>query len=168
MSGVARGTLFLFARQVRFFERHSPQNQTPRAGGWVKTNYGGVKRQAQWGKEKTVRLSAPLDLGSAASSESWKDSHFWFEETHSQTSCLRGRDDAGGKKGKFPHKRNGGIVGGGASTWKILLRVPSNQFQFDSQNGGMKYHSSFHLGLGSLRETRVDRYPSHPSKWSLW
>lgn len=70
----------------------------------------------------------------------------------------------GGKKGKFSHKRNGGIVGGGASTWKILLRVPSNQFQFDSRNGGMKYHGSFHLGLGSLRETRVDRYPSHPSK----
>lgn len=60
-----RGSLFLFARQVRFFERHGPQNQTPRAGGWVKTNYGGVKRQAQWGTEKTATFSAPLDLSSA-------------------------------------------------------------------------------------------------------
>lgn len=65
MSGVVRGSLFLFARQVRFFERHSPQNQTPRAAGWVKTNYGGVKRQAQWGTEETGRFSAPLDTVSA-------------------------------------------------------------------------------------------------------
>lgn len=47
MSGVMRGSLFLFARQIRFFGRHGPQNQTPRAAGWVKTNYVGVKRQAQ-------------------------------------------------------------------------------------------------------------------------
>lgn len=60
-----RAVCFCFARQVRFFERHGPQNQTPRAGGWVKTNYGGVKRQAQWGTEKTARFSAPLDLSSA-------------------------------------------------------------------------------------------------------
>lgn len=64
-SGVMRGSLFLFARQIRFFRRHGPQNQTPRAAGWVKTNYVGVKRQAQWGTEKTARFSAPLDTVSA-------------------------------------------------------------------------------------------------------
>lgn len=64
-SGVVWGSLFLYAKQVRFFQRHSPQNQTPRAAGWVKTNYGGVKRQAQWGTEKTARFSAPLYTVSA-------------------------------------------------------------------------------------------------------
>lgn len=41
------GSLFLFARQVRFSERRGAQCQTHKAGGWVKTNYGGVKKPAQ-------------------------------------------------------------------------------------------------------------------------
>lgn len=45
------GSLFRFAGQVRFFERRG--RQAPTAGSSVKTNYGGVKRRAQWGTAKT-------------------------------------------------------------------------------------------------------------------
>lgn len=63
-SGLRQGSLFLFARQVRFFETHGLQNQTPVARSLVKTNYSGVKRDAQCCTENKARFSALIELSS--------------------------------------------------------------------------------------------------------
>lgn len=166
-----QGSLFLFARQVRFFERHGPQNQTPRAGGWVKTNYGGVKRQAQWGTEKTARFSVPFDLSCAG--QQWESVgqnsvvYTWFEEIYSQMATwqlvFEGRVIACVRMSAINcfliinNVASGGEMYTCHSNWSELIFIQQQRAMTAQKHSWL---SSFQI-LRCLCETKADRYPSH-------